>query len=43
MLIDVRPVVTGVTWTCQSGCSVWSHISIQFQILAAPDDVVVIR
>ena len=30
MLIDVRPVVTGVTCTRQDGRSVWSHISIQF-------------
>ncbi len=43
MLIDVYAVVTGMTCTCQSCRSVWSHISIQLQILAAPDEVVVIR
>jgi len=43
MLIEQSAVVTGVTCTCQSGRSVWSQFSIQFQMRAAPPDVVVIR
>ena len=36
-------VVTGVTWTRQSGCSVCSQLSTHSQTVAAPEDVVVIR
>ena len=36
-------VVTGVTCTRQSGCSVCSQFSAHSQIVAAPEEVVLIR
>ena len=36
-------VVTGVTCTCQPGCSVCSQFSTHSQTVAAPEEVVLIR
>ena len=38
--IDANAVVTGVTWTRHSGCSVCNQLWTHSHTVAAPDDVV---